>query len=294
VTTRLRRISADGGRRLNKNQAGTAKARRPSAIICWIGLGTCQRGNLGINFRRRGRKLGQAPGPLVAATQQIEACRPSPSSGGREETELLLRRWSRQKTGECQVGSTPMGLSNLPLSKPPGAILGIRGQRWRMPFRATAGRADDAIRGPRGRSACAGYDLGRGRARMDTHSPPGTDNRTCFAFGVLWPRSEARRGLGGFACQQMAPQFVWLPELQMHPNTARRLGQVEVLVADSQAIAFDLARQIKATVEPDADGALRRPTGKGRATLAVMDRACLAGGHPSVTLEGRRRRAVLP
>jgi catechol 2,3-dioxygenase-like lactoylglutathione lyase family enzyme len=102
---------------------------------------------------------------------------------------------------------------------------------------------------------------------------------------VRWPPSEANPGLAVFACQHMTPQFVWLPELQTHPNTARRIARVEILAADPRASASDLARQTSGSVEPDANGAFRVPTGDGRATLVVMDRACFTRRRPAVTFD---------
>jgi catechol 2,3-dioxygenase-like lactoylglutathione lyase family enzyme len=108
----------------------------------------------------------------------------------------------------------------------------------------------------------------------------------CAQFRVVrWPPSEANPGLGVFACQHMTPQFVWLPELQTHPNTARRIARVEILATDPRASASDLARQTHGSVEPDANGAFCVPTGDGRATLVVMDRACFTRRHPAVTFD---------
>jgi catechol 2,3-dioxygenase-like lactoylglutathione lyase family enzyme len=113
------------------------------------------------------------------------------------------------------------------------------------------------------------------------------DGRSAHAqFRVVrWLPSEANPGIGVFACQHMTPQFVWLPELQSHPNTARRIARVEILAANPRASASDLARQINGSVEPDANGAFCVPTGDGRATLVIMDRTCFTARHPAVTFD---------
>jgi hypothetical protein len=113
------------------------------------------------------------------------------------------------------------------------------------------------------------------------------DGRSAHArFRVVrWPPSEANPGLSVFACQHMTPQFVWLPELQTHPNTARRIARIEIVAADPRASASDVAHQIDGSVEPDANGAFCVPTGDRRATLVIMDRACFARRHPGVTFD---------
>jgi hypothetical protein len=118
----------------------------------------------------------------------------------------------------------------------------------------------------------------------DVSVPDGRSASAQFRV-VRWPPSEANPGLGVFACQHLTPQFVWLPELQTHPNTARRIARVEILAADPWASASDLARQTNGAVEPDADGAFCVPTGDGRAALVVMDRACFTRRHPAVTFD---------
>jgi hypothetical protein len=129
---------------------------------------------------------------------------------------------------------------------------------------------------------------------IDAHDPLDFGRDVSLADGrsanapfrvVRWPPSEANRGLSVFACQHMTPQFVWLPELQTHPNTARRIARVEILAADPRASASDLAHQINGSVELGADGAFCVPTGDRRATLVIMDRACFGRRHPGVTFD---------
>jgi Glyoxalase-like domain len=122
-------------------------------------------------------------------------------------------------------------------------------------------------------------DFGRDVSLADGRS-------VCAQFRVVrWPPSEVNPGLGVFACQHMTPQFVWLPELQTHPNTARRIARVDILAADPRTRASDLARQTNGSVEPDANGAFCVPTGNGCATLVFMDRACFTKQHPGARFD---------
>ncbi|WP_270937125.1 VOC family protein, partial [Falsiroseomonas oryzae] len=96
-------------------------------------------------------------------------------------------------------------------------------------------------------------------------------------FNVFqWPKEERPAGLGIFACQHLTRENVWIPELQRHANGASRILRVEVLARDPAAAAAQMARLIDRAVAPELDGALRVPTGGGRADFVFLTRAQLA------------------
>lgn len=101
-----------------------------------------------------------------------------------------------------------------------------------------------------------------------------------------WPQSARPAGLGLFACQHLTRENVWIPALQAHANGACRLLRIEVLAADPQAGAAELAGLVDRVAEPEADGAWRVASGAGRADFVFLDRATLAARHPDVSLDG--------
>jgi hypothetical protein len=106
-------------------------------------------------------------------------------------------------------------------------------------------------------------------------------------FNVIqWPRTERPAGLGIFACQHLTRENVWIPELQSHANGATRLVRIEVLARDPAAAAAHMSRLIDREVVRDADGAVRVPSGGGRADFVFLDRATLAARHPGAALDG--------
>ncbi|HEV7264584.1 MAG TPA: VOC family protein [Falsiroseomonas sp.] len=106
-------------------------------------------------------------------------------------------------------------------------------------------------------------------------------------FNVFqWPQEEKPGGLRIFACQHLTRENVWIPALQLHPNGATRILRLEVLTADPAVAATHMAGLLDRVAEPESDGALRVPTGRGRADIVFLDRAMLAARHPGVTLEG--------
>jgi catechol 2,3-dioxygenase-like lactoylglutathione lyase family enzyme len=97
-----------------------------------------------------------------------------------------------------------------------------------------------------------------------------------------WPEDEAPAGMGIFACEHLTPQAVWIPTLQVHANTARRIRQVEVLAGDPRAAAGHLARLIGGLAEEASDGSWQVPTGPGRGVFVFFDAAGLVRRHPGV------------
>ena len=65
---------------------------------------------------------------------------------------------------------------------------------------------------------------------------------------IQWPLDRVPAGMGIFAVQHLTPEMVWLPALQRHANTARRVLSVEVLAdepAQAACRALRAGRRIK-------------------------------------------------
>lgn len=107
-----------------------------------------------------------------------------------------------------------------------------------------------------------------------------------------WPVDERPGGLRIFACQHLTREAVWIPELMRHANTARRLARVEIVTPDPDAAAGDMARLIGGEARPETDGAVRVPSGPGRADFVFRTRHGLAARYPGVPLEGVREESV--
>jgi hypothetical protein len=145
-------------------------------------------------------------------------------------------------------------------------------------------RTDDAAAGVtelahNGIAATGPLDFGR-----PVTLPGGASTEAKFRV-FEWPPNEAPASLRIFACQHVTPRAVWIPELQAHPNTARRIVRVEVLAPDPLAAAEHLARLIDARVEEDRDRSWRVPTGAGRGTLVFLDRAGVVRRHPNAAAD---------
>lgn len=144
-------------------------------------------------------------------------------------------------------------------------------------------RTDDAAAGVADlkRSGIAGAGpIGFGRP---VRLPDGGTMEARFRV-FQWPPDEAPAGLRLFACQHMTPQAVWIPALQAHANTARRIRRVEVLASDPREAASHLARLIGGTAEGTRDGSWRVPTGPERAVFDFLDSAGVARRHPGIAL----------
>ena len=115
--------------------------------------------------------------------------------------------------------------------------------------------------------------------------PDGSQTEAKFRI-FQWPIEEAPGGLRIFACQHLTRDAVWMPELQRHANTARRLVRVEILSADAAADAAHMGRLIDRAAEPQDGGTVRVPSGGGRADFVFMTATALAARYPGVPLAG--------
>ena len=101
-----------------------------------------------------------------------------------------------------------------------------------------------------------------------------------------WPVDEAPGGVRLFACQHKTRETVWIPELQKHANTARRIEQVIVVSPEPKKEAEHLARLIDGEVRAQADGAFVVPSGPDRADFAFLTRDLLGQKYPGVSMAG--------
>ena len=102
-------------------------------------------------------------------------------------------------------------------------------------------------------------------------------SETAASFSVFhWPDTAQVADMRVFGCQHHTPDAVWLPELQCHPNGAKRILRVEQYVTDPAADARTLGallglspRPLDAT--PTTPAGWRLVTGPGHADLDFLD-----------------------
>jgi catechol 2,3-dioxygenase-like lactoylglutathione lyase family enzyme len=99
-----------------------------------------------------------------------------------------------------------------------------------------------------------------------------------------WPSDEKPGGMRIFACQHLTREAVWIPELQVHKNTAKRIDRVEILSADPRKAAEHMARLIDQSVTTEPDGAYRVASGSTRAAFVFVSKAQLQSRYPGVEL----------
>jgi catechol 2,3-dioxygenase-like lactoylglutathione lyase family enzyme len=164
---------------------------------------------------------------------------------------------------------------------PSRAFLARRGEGIeRAAFTGT--NADDGVAElkARGFAAIGPYEFGR-----PVELPDGRKVEARFRT-FLWPVEERPGGLRIFACEHQTRDYVWVPELTRHKNTAIRIDRVEMLAKDPQGAAAHMARLIDRPVEPLPDGALKVATGAGRGDFVFLNRATLEARHAGVPLDG--------
>jgi catechol 2,3-dioxygenase-like lactoylglutathione lyase family enzyme len=101
-----------------------------------------------------------------------------------------------------------------------------------------------------------------------------------------WPVAEAPGGVRIFACQHKTRETVWIPELMIHANGAKRLQQVLIVSPEPAKDAAHLARMIDREVRTDPDGAVAMPSGSDRADFVFLTRDQLGRRYPEVSLAG--------
>jgi hypothetical protein len=115
--------------------------------------------------------------------------------------------------------------------------------------------------------------------------PDGTLSAAKFAT-YQWPYAEAPGGLRIFACQHKTRETVWIPELQVHANTAKRIKQVLVVTPEPDKDAAHMAKLIDGASKTEADGAVTVPSGANRADFVFVTKDVLAKHFPGTSLAG--------
>jgi catechol 2,3-dioxygenase-like lactoylglutathione lyase family enzyme len=101
---------------------------------------------------------------------------------------------------------------------------------------------------------------------------------------MQWPSDEKPGDMRIFACQHLTREAVWISELQIHKNTAKRIDRLEIVSADPQTSAAQMARLIDQTVKLEEDGGCRVPSGSTRAAFVFLGEATLRARYPGVQL----------
>lgn len=105
-----------------------------------------------------------------------------------------------------------------------------------------------------------------------------------------WPVKEAPGGVRIFACQHKTRETVWIPELMVHANTAKRLKQVLIVTTEPETDAVHLAKMIDGVTHKENDGAVTVPSGGGRADFVFVTKDVLAKHFPGTSLAGAPER----
>jgi Glyoxalase-like domain len=101
-----------------------------------------------------------------------------------------------------------------------------------------------------------------------------------------WPTAEAPGGVRIFACQHKTRETVWIPELMIHANGARRLKQVLIVTPEAAKDAAHLCRTIDIEGRSEADGAFVVASGGDRADFVFLSGDQLGKRYPGVSLAG--------
>jgi len=171
-------------------------------------------------------------------------------------------------------------LAETPHNAPTVAFLNKREGIERVAFTAIDSAAGVEELKARGIAATGPVDFGR-----PVDLPGGGKSEARFRV-MHWPVDERPGGLRIFACQHLTREAVWIKSLQTHANTARGLMEVEMLTPDPKAAAAHMTRLIDRPAVALADGAIRVPSGGGRADFIFLDRVALAQRHPGIALAG--------
>jgi Glyoxalase-like domain len=115
--------------------------------------------------------------------------------------------------------------------------------------------------------------------------PGGSQSAAKFRV-FQWPVDEVPGGVRIFACQHRTRETVWIPELMMHANGARRLMQVLIVTPDPDQDAAHLGRMIDRSARNEADGAIAMPSGSDRADFIFLTKDQLRRRYPTVSLSG--------
>ena len=165
-------------------------------------------------------------------------------------------------------------LRDTPLNAPGRAFLQRRGEGIeRVAF--TTGDAAQGVAALRAKGITA---IGPIEFSRPVALPGGGGGEAAFSV-FHWPFDERPGDLRIFACQHHTRDTVWIPGLQRHANTAKRIRRVEIIAPDPGAAARHLARLIEGEVVVDGDGAFDVPTAAGRGVLRFVSQAAVRARH---------------
>lgn len=99
-----------------------------------------------------------------------------------------------------------------------------------------------------------------------------------------WPQDERPGGMRIFACQHLTRDAVWIPELQVHKNTAKRIDRVEIVSPDPKKSAEHMARLIDQPVTSEPDGGFRVASGSTRGAFVFLTDAALRARYPGLDI----------
>ena len=115
--------------------------------------------------------------------------------------------------------------------------------------------------------------------------PDGRQSAAKFAT-FQWPIDQAPGGVRLFACQHKTRDTVWIPELQQHANTAKRIERILIVSPEPKADAGHLATMIDIPARGERDGTWLVPSGPGRADFVFLARDVLDRQYPDVPMAG--------
>jgi Glyoxalase-like domain len=115
--------------------------------------------------------------------------------------------------------------------------------------------------------------------------PDGRQSAAKFAT-FQWPIDQAPGGVRLFACQHKTRDTVWIPELQQHANTAKRIERILIVSPEPKADAGHLATMIDIPSRSERDGTWLVPSGPGRADFVFLARDVLDRQYPDVPMAG--------
>jgi hypothetical protein len=115
--------------------------------------------------------------------------------------------------------------------------------------------------------------------------PDGRQSAAKFAT-FQWPVDQTPGGVRLFACQHKTRDTVWIPELQRHANTAKRIVAILMVSPDPKADAEHLAAMTDLAGREERDGTWLVPSGPGRADFVFLTRDELARRYAGVPMTG--------
>lgn len=115
--------------------------------------------------------------------------------------------------------------------------------------------------------------------------PDGRQSAAKFST-FQWPIDQAPGGVRLFACQHKTRDTVWIPELQQHANTAKRIERILIVSPEPKADAGHLSTMIDVPARSEPGGTWQVASGRGRADFVFLARDVLGRQYPDVPMAG--------